>query len=247
MSDVDVSLKDSLEQKLQGTGRLPAHVRAAQLPVFLKSVELSGMSAESFIDALTQTSLSGLVAWTQVDLERLLLAAQRHNLNPLGREVFLVPGGMDPLEPAIVVVGVDGWSRILNSHKQFAGMRFRESQELLDGLPAWVECTMHRWDRKVATTVREYMAESRGRGAAWLTHPRRMLRHKSMVQCARLAFGLVGIYDEQEAESIATSRGVSKAACSLDMATGRPALGRKAVQPLGVEAVKRAIYGEAST
>jgi hypothetical protein len=30
-----------------------------------------------------------------------------------------------------------------------------------------------------------------------------MLRHKALVQCARLAFGLVGVYDPDEAERIA--------------------------------------------
>jgi hypothetical protein len=29
-----------------------------------------------------------------------------------------------------------------------------------------------------------------------------MLRHKAMIQCARLAFGFVGIFDEDEAERI---------------------------------------------
>ncbi|MGP1667495.1 MAG: hypothetical protein ACTS5I_16635, partial [Rhodanobacter sp.] len=32
--------------------------------------------------------------------------------------------------------------------------------------------------------------------------PRRMLRHKAMIQCARLAFGFVGVYDPDEAERI---------------------------------------------
>ncbi|ENC7540331.1 phage recombination protein Bet, partial [Salmonella enterica subsp. enterica serovar Brandenburg] len=30
----------------------------------------------------------------------------------------------------------------------------------------------------------------------------RMLRHKAMIQCARLAFGFAGIYDKDEAERI---------------------------------------------
>ncbi|MCO2532685.1 phage recombination protein Bet, partial [Pseudomonas aeruginosa] len=30
----------------------------------------------------------------------------------------------------------------------------------------------------------------------------RMLRHKAMIQCARLAFGFAGIYDQDEAERI---------------------------------------------
>lgn len=36
----------------------------------------------------------------------------------------------------------------------------------------------------------------------WASHPRRMLRHKAMIQCARLAFGFGGIYDQDEAERI---------------------------------------------
>ena len=76
----------------------------------------------------------------------------------------------DPMtEAPLIVVGVDGWSRILNEHKKFAGMRFRESKELVDGLPAWIECTIHRWDRRVPTFVREYLCEVRGLSQAWIT------------------------------------------------------------------------------
>ena len=115
--------------------------------------------------------------------------------------------GGDPLVgPALVVVGVDGWSRILNTHRAFAGMQFRESSELIDGVPAWVECTLHRWDRRVPTRLREYLVEVRGTSQAWLTHPRRMLRHKALVQCARLAFGLVGIFDHDEAQRVVLAR-----------------------------------------
>jgi phage recombination protein Bet len=162
------------------------------------------MSEESFVDALVQTSLSALITWTQLDLERLLLAAEVNGLSPTGREIFLVPSG-GVLEPATVVVGVDGWSRIINTHKQFAGMRFKESEELVDGVPSWTECTMYRWDRRVPTSVREYLVEVRGVSAGWITHPRRMLRHKAMVQCARLTFGLIGIYDADEAMSKAAA------------------------------------------
>ena len=162
------------------------------------------MSEESFVDALVQTSLSALITWTQLDLERLLLAAEVNGLSPTGREIFLVPSG-GVLEPATVVVGVDGWSRIINTHKQFAGMRFKESDELVDGVPSWTECTLYRWDRRVPTSVREYLVEVRGVSAGWITHPRRMLRHKAMVQCARLTFGLIGIYDADEAMSKAAA------------------------------------------
>jgi hypothetical protein len=46
------------------------------------------------------------------------------------------------------------------------------------------------------------MAECKRNAGPWLSHPYRMLRHKSMIQCARLAFGFVGIYEQDEAERI---------------------------------------------
>jgi len=180
----------------------PAHLRAMALPVFKRCVQRSGMSPESFVQALSHTALSQLLTWSEVDLETLLLAAERHGLSPLGREIFLMRAGDQMTDAPLVVVGVDGWSKVLNSHKQFAGMQFRESEELVDGVPAWIECTMHRWDRRVPTRVREYLGEVRGSSLPWLTHPRRMLRHKALVQCARLAFGLVGVYDHDEAQRI---------------------------------------------
>jgi phage recombination protein Bet len=204
MAKSSKQMNDQFNDVKPGVIEQSAHQRALQLPIFKRSAERSGMSEESFVDALVQTSLSALITWTQLDLERLLLAAEVNGLSPTGREIFLVPSG-GVLEPATVVVGVDGWSRIINTHKQFAGMRFKESEELVDGVPSWTECTMYRWDRRVPTSVREYLVEVRGLSAGWITHPRRMLRHKAMVQCARLTFGLIGIYDADEAMSKAAA------------------------------------------
>ena len=42
----------------------------------------------------------------------------------------------------------------------------------------------------------------------WQTHTKRFLRHKAMIQCARLAFGYGGIYDQDEAERIVEASSV---------------------------------------
>ena len=39
----------------------------------------------------------------------------------------------------------------------------------------------------------------------WRKYPRRMLRHKTIVQAARVAFSISGIYDREEGESIAAT------------------------------------------
>lgn len=181
-----------------------------------RSVTRSGLSYEVFVRHITKGALGSLKIWSESDLERLLLTCERLGLDPLSREVYCTEAQDAAADisaqrkPSLVVVALDGWCRIINSHPQFDGMSFEESVEREDGLPIWIECSMHRKDRRVATTVREYMCENRADQSAWLTHPRRMLRHKALVQCARLCFGLSGIYDPDEAQRIRASQTVIK-------------------------------------
>ena len=166
-----------------------------------RSVQRSGLSYDSFVRLIIQSALSRLSIWTQADLDRLLLLAERLGLDPLNNEIYATEISPDSGKKAriVYVVGVDGWSKIINSHPQFDGMKFVESSPGDDELPLYFECTIFRKDRKVATSVREYMYEAHTGQGAWLTHPRRMLRHKAMVQCARICFGLSGIYEPDEA------------------------------------------------
>lgn len=121
----------------------------------------------------------------------LLVVAEQYGLNPWTREVYAFPdkGGIVP------VVGVDGWSRIINTHPQFDGVEFEQDDESCT-------CILYRKDRAHATKVTEFFSECRRETGPWKSHPRRMLRHKTLIQCARLAFGFVGIFDEDEAERI---------------------------------------------
>jgi len=169
-----------------------------------RSVQRSGLSYDSFVRLIIQSALSRLSIWSQADLDRLLLLAERLGLDPLSNEIYateVVPES-GKKQRIFFVVGVDGWSKIINAHPQFDGMRFVESAPGDDELPQYFDCTIFRKDRKVATSVREYMHEAHTNQGAWLTHPRRMLRHKAMVQCARICFGLSGIYEPDEEQRI---------------------------------------------
>ena len=174
------------------------------LSILDRSVQRSGFSYDSFVRLIIQSALSRLSIWSQADLDRLLLLAERLGLDPLSNEIYATEVAPESgKKPRIFfVVGVDGWSKIINAHPQFDGMRFVESSLGGDELPQYYECTIFRKDRKVATSVREYMHEAHTNQGAWLTHPRRMLRHKSMVQCARICFGLSGIYEPDEEQRI---------------------------------------------
>jgi phage recombination protein Bet len=177
------------------------------LSVVDRSVLRSGLSYDSFVRLLIQSALSRLTIWGQADLDRLLMLSERLGLDPLSNEIYATEVAPESGKKAriVFVVGVDGWGKIINSHPQFDGMKFVESAPGDDELPLYIECTIYRKDRRVATSIREYMYEAHTGQGAWLTHPRRMLRHKAMVQCARACFGLGGVYEPDEAERVSSA------------------------------------------
>lgn len=147
-------------------------------------------SAE-LISVLKATAFKGQVSDAQ--MSALLIVAQQYGLNPWTKEIYAFPDQNNGIVP---VVGVDGWSRIINSHPQFDGMDFEQDEEKCT-------CIIFRKDRSRPVRVTEYLSECKRAVKPWQSHPKRMLRHKALIQCARLAFGYVGIYDQDEAERIA--------------------------------------------
>lgn len=145
---------------------------------------------EGLIETLKATAFKGQVSDAQ--MTALLVVANQYGLNPWTREVYAFPDKNNGIVP---VVGVDGWSRIINSHPQFDGIEFEQEAQSCT-------CIIYRKDRQRPIKVTEWMDECKRGTGPWQSHPRRMLRHKAMIQCARLAFGYGGIYDQDEAERI---------------------------------------------
>lgn len=147
------------------------------------------------IETLKATAFKGQVSDAQ--MTALMVVANQYGLNPWTKEIYAFPDKNNGIVP---VVGVDGWSRIINNHPQFDGIEFEQNDESCT-------CIIFRKDRNRPTKVTEWMAECRRSNAGpWQSHPKRMLRHKAMIQCARLAFGYGGIYDQDEAERIADAK-----------------------------------------
>lgn len=152
-----------------------------------------GVDPDKMLNTLKQTAFrakDGEISNEQ--MMALLVVADQHKLNPWTKEIYAFPDKQNGIVP---VVGVDGWARIINEHEQFDGMEFQQDDESCT-------CTIFRKDRSHPVAVTEYMAECKRGTGPWQSHPRRMLRHKTMIQCARLAFGFGGIYDQDEAERI---------------------------------------------
>jgi phage recombination protein Bet len=150
-----------------------------------------GTDGTELLSVLKSTAFRGQVSDAQ--MTALLIVAQQYGLNPWTKEIYAFPDRQNGIVP---VVGVDGWARIINANPQFDGMDFAQDDESCT-------CVIYRKDRAHPIKVTEWMAECRRDGVGpWKSHPRRMLRHKAMIQCARIAFGFVGIYDEDEAQRI---------------------------------------------
>lgn len=116
----------------------------------------------------------------------LLRMVKKYHLDPLQDDVMLIQSEKN----WHLSISIDTWINILNRHPSFEGITFTESPELKNELPIWMECTIYRKDRILPTTVREYFCEVSQTGEAWERMPRRMLRHRTLQQCARIAMGI---------------------------------------------------------
>lgn len=133
---------------------------------------------------------------TKEQFAALLVVANQYGLNPLTKEIYAFPakgGGIQPIVP------IDGWTNIINSNPHFDGVEFDDHMDDEGNVEA-ITARMWRKDRSHPVVVTEYMVECKRGTETWKTWPRRMLRHKALIQCARYAFGFAGIVDPDEAE-----------------------------------------------
>ena len=124
-----------------------------------------------------------LTPYTQIQLLRM---AARYQLDPLSDEISI----METHEGYQAFITIDGWVKLINAHEQFTGMSLREATTEDGQAPEWMECTIYRHDRILPIVVKEYLEEVRTEHTSWQQMPRRMLRHRVIQQCARLAFGI---------------------------------------------------------
>jgi hypothetical protein len=130
---------------------------------------------------------------------------RKYRLDPLSDEIIL---WKNPEGKYQTLITIDGWMKLINQDPQFAGMTFKESSELELGIPLWMECSIYRHDRILPITVKEYSAEIKTEHRLWKTMPRRMLRHRSIQQCARLAFGIHIADQPSNLEKVSTTNNV---------------------------------------
>lgn len=213
-----------------------SNIVLSQAKKLAESFGIEGDAQEivSILKATAFRSDKGEVSDAQ--LAALLIVAGQYGLNPWTKEIYAFPDKKNGIVP---VVGVDGWSRIINEHPQFDGMEFRASETMVRmpganvDAPEWMEAVIYRKDRSRPTVVREYLDEVyrepfKGQYGVvvgpWQTHTKRFLRHKTSIQASRLAFGFGGIYDQDEAERIVEGKGPERFMGAVDEVKPEPAV-----------------------
>lgn len=165
----------------------------------------TGASVEDITDVLSGMIVSaknqhGAKA-TNAELAIVTGVCATYGLNPLVKEcAAFVSGGK-----LSVVVMVDGWYKLVNRRPEFDGVEFDDKFDDKGNL-ASITCRMFIKGRERPVCVTEYMSECKDpKSSVWTKWPARMLRHKAYIQCARMAFGISEVIDDDEASRIAAN------------------------------------------
>jgi hypothetical protein len=175
-----------------------------------------------------------LSIYTQVPIKtilQLLRIARKYKLNPLFGEITFEEIELGSWQ---AFISVDGWYQILNAQPTYQGIEFTNSIEVKEDVPIWMECTIYRSDRQYPITVREYFSELKTEHLVWQKLPRRMMRHRTLQQCIRMAFGI-------HAPEITKSAPVLSAPTKLESSLSRPRFLKNPQPENRIELVKAAL------
>jgi len=168
------------------------------IPQRASALELMGqrlsVDPAKLLQTLSNTAFKGA---NDDEMLALVVVANEFGLNPLLKELYAFPkkgGGITPM------VGVDGWLKIANRQPNYDGMTVEVYGD--DKAPTHATCEIFLKDRAHSVKITEYHEECKRNTDPWNQMPRRMLRNKAMIQAIRVAFGIGGIHDEDEAEDI---------------------------------------------
>lgn len=152
------------------------------------------------------------------ELLALVVVANQYGLNPFLRELFAFPNGKGGIVP---MVPIDGWTKIVNRAEEFDGVEF-SFEEGEDKKPISCTAKMYSKSRSHPISVTEYYVECHRNTPPWNTMPRRMLRHKAYIQAARVAYGISGIFDEDEAKDAARNGAAPQASADIQFGPALP-------------------------
>lgn len=181
-------------------------------PMVKEIAEQYKLSAERFLTC-SLTILSSRLSREMKESEVLAMCSlmKRYHLDPFAGHLYLRETFEGQSSTILPVLKIDGWLTMLNGQEQFDGLEFAYSDEMIPNpldnvedpsagrkVPVWMEASIFRKDRTRPTVVREYFLEVYQNSESWKAMGCRQLRHKTIIQCSRVAFGLGGLFDEDD-------------------------------------------------
>lgn len=181
-------------------------------PMVKEIAEQYKLSAERFLSS-SLTILSSRLSREMKESEVLAMCSlmKRYHLDPFAGHLYLRETFEGQSSTILPVLKIDGWLTMLNGQEQFDGLEFAYSDEMIPNpldnvedpsagrkVPVWMEASIFRKDRTRPTVVREYFLEVYQNSESWRAMGCRQLRHKTIIQCSRVAFGLGGLFDEDD-------------------------------------------------
>lgn len=148
------------------------------------------------LEAMVFRARSGSRGPTDGEKAACMMVASAYGLNPFRNEIYMIPTeqGYKPYVP------IDGWAVIAQNKHDGIGFEYES-----DGSGHLVSCTCEIWVRGCSRPVRvtEYLSECRRNSPAWRSE-RRMLRHRAFMQACRIAFGVSGVWmdDDSVADAV---------------------------------------------
>jgi len=133
------------------------------------------------------------------ELIAFLMVCSRYDLNPFLKQIHAFKDRRGAIVP---IVGVDGWVDLVNRERRYRGVQFKVHEDEQTGKLIAYTCYLHVEGLVVPVEVTERLTECYRNTEPWNKMPHRMLRHKSLIQAGRYAFGYSGIYDEDEGRDI---------------------------------------------
>ena len=190
----------------------------------------ANIEPERYVATVMKTAFKGSQAPSAEEFAAFMMVAGEYNLDPFMGQIFAFPskGGIIPF------LGVDGWISLINRQPKHRGLEVTEEEDS-EGLPykTTVKIYVEGYDQPV--TISERYSECKRNTDPWKSHPFRMLRHKTIIQGGRVAYGLSGLYDQDEAERILVARGemidVTPPSVDAGQVVPLPADASKVVEP----------------
>ena len=165
-----------------------------QVPeVWRKFGEVCGVTAHEAREILATTIMPKA---SKAETLAFIAIAGQYGLNPILKEIHAFPQG----GKVQAIVGIDGWLKIAARHPEHEAI---ETEEVFqDGQHVATTARIFKRGLERPTVATEWMDECRRNTPTWKQSPKRMLRHRAVIQAIRMAYGVGGIMEQDEAERI---------------------------------------------